>query len=202
MTKINISPWFVLMIILFYAFEGTHFTVYLLISAVLHEIGHIICTYRLHRKIEKISAEPFKICIEISNPNTLSYKEEIILALSGPLVNILIAATFFMLLQFTNLNFVEDFQFIIIINLSIFAVNMLPIYPLDGGRIFYAALKQHFDYDIAKKVNDVMSVIILLPFLFLSFLILVMTGYNVSMIFICIFLVISIYKRFTTVNTS
>lgn len=65
-----------------------------------------------------------------------------IVAAAGPLVNILLAVIFGLLLRFLTLdpNMVQFFLTVVIINISLAVFNLIPIPPLDGHHIISALL--------------------------------------------------------------
>lgn len=67
---------------------------------------------------------------KIKNANLLAIKKMII-AIAGPITNILIICMTILLKQYINENIYEP---IIYSNILIAIFNLLPIYPLDGGR--------------------------------------------------------------------
>ena len=143
-------------------------------SALLHETGHLIAAKLLGIKIKeiKIDFSGARICME---ERLVSYKKELILSLSGPLVNFIcvtacIAA--FVLLKLspeeltarTGALLLEGEQscvgYVGFFALSSFlqgAVNLLPIRTLDGGRMLYCIIAMIFNESIAERVIDVFS---------------------------------------------
>lgn len=124
--------------ILFYLTKQIEIYALLMIFALLHEFGHLIAGLLLDFKPERMNIMPmgvsisFKVDIKdynkkIQNSNILSVKK-IIIALSGPIMNILLAILF-MCIDF-NLNEIQRLN-IIYANILIFIFNLLPIYPLD-----------------------------------------------------------------------
>lgn len=65
-----------------------------------------------------------------------------VVAIAGPLVNILLAVIFGLLVRFVSLdpNLVQFFLMIVIINISLALFNLIPIPPLDGHHILAALL--------------------------------------------------------------
>lgn len=146
--RIRIDLKIFVFIVLFYLTKQIEIYAMLMIFALLHECGHLIAGLIMGFKPEKINVMPiglaisFKIPIEnynkkIEKSNILSIKK-IIIALAGPITNILIALLFiFMNFGFTDVQRLN----IIYANVIICIFNLLPIYPLDGGRILKQFIK-------------------------------------------------------------
>ena len=134
--------------IVFYFTKQIEIYALLMLFAVLHELGHMLAGILLGSKVKNISIMPLGLSIgfgieakdynkRINKGNLLNLKR-IIIALAGPMVNFLIAILFF-LFPFQFLMF--KVQYIIYANLLIGFFNLLPIYPLDGGRIIKELLQ-------------------------------------------------------------
>ena len=146
--RIRIDLKIFVFIVLFYLTKQIEIYAMLMIFALLHECGHLIAGLIMGFKPEKINVMPiglaisFKIPIEnynkkIEKSNILSIKK-IIIALAGPIINILIAlVVIFMSFGFTDVQRLN----IIYANVIICIFNLLPIYPLDGGRILKQFIK-------------------------------------------------------------
>ncbi len=86
------------------------------------------------------------------SPNNLKNKKwgEAIVALAGPLSNIILAILFILItkiLFILNLNSQLSFQLIssaIFLNIFLAVLNLIPIPPLDGSKILYSILPQRF----------------------------------------------------------
>lgn len=123
-----------------------------MIFALIHELGHLICGIIIGFKPENLSIMPYGIKlnfklnfddynIKIKKGNMITIKK-IVIALAGPITNLLI---FVVVMIITAIK--GDFIFvgmtsksIIYSNLIIAIFNLIPIYPLDGGRIVHELL--------------------------------------------------------------
>lgn len=92
-----------------------------------------------------------------------SWYKELIVSIAGPITNFAIAGGFIIL------NHVINNEAIIYANLLIGLFNMLPIVPLDGGRIIKAILKKYYANDISENyIHNISNTIMVLLTVFAS----------------------------------
>ena len=128
---------------IFYTLKGELFLFLMsCLIAVQHECAHAFAAARLGYRLNKIVLMPFGAVID-GDMRGLALKDEIIIALWGPLCNLLTAVFFACLWWFapTMYAFTDTACFS---SLSIAVVNLLPAYPLDGGRMLRCALVKAF----------------------------------------------------------
>ena len=151
-----------ILIILFWLTKQIEIYAYIMIFAFIHELGHLITGIIVGMKPEKIEIMPFGVSIsfkintkeyniKIKRANKLEIKK-IIVALAGPLTNFLI------ILIAGNLK-IDIFKSLIIIytNFLIMIFNLLPIYPLDGGRILKGILHINFGLRTSEIYTNIIS---------------------------------------------
>lgn len=121
---------YVTLAVIFFAlyFDRLNIIFYLLISALLHEFGHISACY-LCKTPPKINISVFGI--KLTNYPSVKYKKLFVI-LSGPLVNLLL---FFVSHYIVKYKFSLKTYIFMCVNLVIGIFNLLPIYFLDGGQI-------------------------------------------------------------------
>ncbi len=114
-----------------------------------HEIGHLICGIILGLFPQKIKIMPLGISIMFKKDKTKWWKK-ILISLAGPLTNITIAGAII-------LNNTANCEYIVYTNYIIALFNLLPIYPLDGGRVIKAILEALYSknvvYTYIKEIN-------------------------------------------------
>ncbi len=114
-------------------------TIMLFVSVVLHELGHSIIALKYKIKVKQINLFLFGGIAEIvGEPPKAS--AEFWIAIAGPIVSFLLAGIFYALQILTvNIPFVfAVFEYLAYINLVLAIFNLIPGFPLDGGRVFRA----------------------------------------------------------------
>ena len=106
--------------------------------AIQHECAHAFAAAKLGYKLNKIVLMPFGAVID-GDLREISLKDELSVALAGPLCNLMTAGAFAALWWFypTAYAYTDTACFL---SLSIAFVNLIPAYPLDGGRVLKCIL--------------------------------------------------------------
>lgn len=118
----------------------------------LHELGHAITGIILGLKIKKININILGLSIEFENYGKARNKNRIFVDMAGPLVNIV----------FLIIASILEEEIIAYINLILAIINLLPIYPLDGGRILKNVLIMKSNYKDAIIYTEKISIITLI----------------------------------------
>lgn len=162
-----------LFLILFYFTRQVETYVMILFFAFIHEIGHLLMGLLMGMRPNKIEIKPYGVSIsfkikpkdynqKILEGNRLQIKK-ILIAIAGPLTN------FIILNVATNLPIgIFSKMMIIYSNLLLIIFNLIPIYPLDGGRILKAFLHILVGKRKAEKYSNNSSFIILIALTFLA----------------------------------
>lgn len=127
--------------------------------------SYISSAFGLGFKIQSLRILPFGFAVsfkidmdnynkKVLKANLLNVKE-IIVAIFGPIVN-LILIMIFVLIGKENFFNVEA-EILIYANLLIFVLNILPIYPLDGGRVLKNLIYLFYGKIISLKVINIIS---------------------------------------------
>ena len=150
--KINLQIFF--FIVLFILTHQIEMYTCIMLFAFIHELGHLVSGIILKLKPKALSIMPFGISITFE---TYGYKKmieikKIIIAMGGPITNILIGIISIFLNINTNLK-----EIIIYTNIIIAFFNLIPLYPLDGGRILKGIVILKKDKMKADKIVNVIS---------------------------------------------
>lgn len=101
---------------------------------VLHEFGHIFVGRFFGCKTSDVTLYPFGGAARMNMPD--NPKQEFFIALAGPMVNA-------SLIPF--LEFVSEYNSLMVIihfaNIGLIFFNLLPVFPMDGGRVFRSVLQ-------------------------------------------------------------
>lgn len=145
----------------------------LMIFAIIHELGHLVAGLILKFKPEEVKLTPVGLQIrfkidsreyneKIKEARSLNIKKAII-ALAGPLTNLIIAVVTIIIGYFNaNIQNTCIYQIIIYANFLIAMFNLIPIYPMDGGRVLKELLKIFIGSKKAYKITYIVSKTILI----------------------------------------
>lgn len=138
----RIHPLF-LLVGVWYACTGELFLFLLsALVAIQHECAHAFASAKLGYKLNKIILMPFGAVID-GDITGIRFKDEIYVAIWGPLCN-LITAIFFIALWWLTPTMYAFTDTACLSSLVIALINLLPAYPLDGGRILRCLLIRNF----------------------------------------------------------
>ena len=184
-------------LILFYFTKQIDKYVLIVFFAFIHELGHLFAGMILGMKPNKIELKPYGLSIsfkilpkdfneKIIQGNVMELKK-IIVALAGPFVNIVF------IILFSKYKFNNSLEYIYV-NLLLFLFNLLPIYPLDGGRVLKGLLHIKLGKRKAEKYANNISYISMMIITAISS-ILILELKNISIFFIVIVLWYLVFKE-------
>ncbi len=175
---------------------GFVFTIFACV--VLHELGHSLAARRYGIQTRSITIFPIG---GVASLEKIPEKpqQELVVAFAGPLVNILIAIGLWLFLSLTgemhlNVEDVEEMTHInggnfllslLIVNIMLVVFNMIPAFPMDGGRVLRAFLAMNMSRVKATEWAVNVGKFFALLFVFYGF------SSNPFLVFIALFIFLS-----------
>ena len=160
-------------------------------AVLIHEAGHILVMRFLGYRPESIKISPFEISINDSSRAARSIKENFFIILFGPLNNFICVILLFLLYLCSGVNVMQ----FALANLSLGVFNLLPVMSLDGGQLLYLILSRRFECKSAERAVNALTFIAIFPIAVLGFLILFKSQYNFSLLFVCVYLILSLVLK-------
>lgn len=154
------------------------FILALFVCVTLHEFGHALAARRYHIHTKDITLYPIGGVARLEKMPEKPM-QELIVALAGPAVNFIIVILLFLFLRITSLP--TDFSIIThvtadnfllslaIVNIWLAVFNLIPAFPMDGGRVLRALLSFRLNRVLATKIAATVGQIIAVVFVFLGF---------------------------------
>ena len=142
------------------AFSGILFTCLVFGCVLLHEFGHAIAARRYGIRTPDITLLPIGgvARLERMPDNPI---QEVVVAIAGPLVNVAIAAVLWIYLMIAGglheMTSISHFAAslpvrLLAVNVGLVVFNLIPAFPMDGGRILRAVLAMRMDYARATNI--------------------------------------------------
>ena len=196
--QILISPWFLLLVILF-SFAGMLSKVIGVFASVLwHEAAHALAARLLGYTVREVELLPFGGVARIDRLGEADSQNDLFIALIGPISSFMLAAGIAILSFYIN-NW--DWMFYFRTNLMLGCFNLIPALPLDGGRILRAWLSQLCGYRKATRVTVYIGWLISACFVLVNILqFLHRSDVNLTLLFAAGFIVLASRKEMAAVG--
>ncbi len=164
LNKIYIHPSCYILLLL--SIISAQFQVAIIVSFLLliHECGHFFTAYFFNWPTERITFYPFGGVSKFTHEINCPLKEELIVLLMGPIMQIV--GYIFLKELIYSYNYEELIK---TIHYNIIIFNLFPIYPLDGGRIIQVLTCYLTSYNLSFKIIYIISYFFLF-ILLLSFI--------------------------------
>ena len=189
--KVEITFWFVALITFIFSLNAPSNVLVTVFSSILHEIGHLLIMTSVGNKPQAIRFEITGMNIIRHQDFQISTKNEVLIALGGPFINLVCFLLSVIILCVYNNENILTFG---CINLILMIFNLLPIKKLDGGLALYYILSQKFDNLTCTKILKITSVFFIALIYIWGIYAFISSKYNISLIIIAIFLTLSMFS--------
>lgn len=158
----------------------------------LHELGHALAAKKFRIKTRDITLLPIGGVAQMESIPEKP-REELIVAVAGPAVNFVIFIVLFFALprpaspemeQIQNIGPANFLYALMIVNMWLALFNLIPAFPMDGGRVFRALLAFSMDRTRATRIAAGLGKLLAMGFIFLGLF------YNPFLVFIGLFIFI------------
>ncbi len=202
--SVSIHPLFFVCLAWIVFTDSTLYLLLITLTVFLHECGHIFIYFRNGVIIDQIRLQPFGVSITPNKENRIPHRVQLICAFAGPCINLTCAGlcyilSFFLILPEWLIVFYTSSLF-----LGLF--NLLPIVPLDGGRILGVMISRIWNEHVSQIVCAVCGFVFGMGMLIWGAYILIDSGMNISLCFlggyilICLSVKLYQYKKKRTSN--
>jgi Zn-dependent protease/CBS domain-containing protein len=161
------------------AIAGVLLTLAIFASVVLHEFGHALTAARFGVKTRSITLLPIGGVAHLERIPQRP-RQELAIAVAGPAVTLLIAAALYLLLRATGTpttppatatGTISSFATQVMwVNVVLLIFNLLPAFPMDGGRVLRAALAMRMSFtratEIAARIGKAFALVFVVVGLF------------------------------------
>lgn len=149
-SKISIHPLFWLVVGIG-VLTGRFLEIIILFTIVfVHEMGHAVVANHFRWRIKKIELLPFGGVAEMDEHGNRPLKEELLVILSGPLQHIWMMGLAYLLFSFKWID-QSTYDLFFKHNLMILIFNLLPIWPLDGGKLVFLGMSLKYPFSVAHR---------------------------------------------------
>lgn len=186
---IHIHPVFILFIFIS-ILTGTFMEISIIFIIVfIHEMGHYFMARVYKWRIRKIMLWVFGGVMETEEHGTRPIKEDLFVTIAGPFQHVII---YVLLIGLMEAGFLNEavYNTAFTYNTVILLFNLLPIWPLDGGKLLFFLLSMKFPFRKAHNTVIILSIILSIVFIIGHVFL-----YQFTLSFTCIMLFLFIENR-------
>ncbi len=181
-TQVYISFLFVAIIALMLATDRTGLLLPSLFAVTIHEVAHLFAMWLVDLAPKRIRLIPASV--QIVRKFGVSFKNEIFIALMGPVANLLLfAVLYFNFLSFGNVMV----QYYALINLVVGVFNLIPVVGLDGGTVLLELLSRKMDYSRATAILKIITLIVCVTCFVLAIFMFIKGKFNPSVLILAVY---------------
>lgn len=193
MKKIKFGKSFFLLILVCLIFKKSVIFFNYLSALILHEIAHLLVAKSKGYSLKCIKFDILGMSVDLNEK--IEDSDNFSINIAGPLCNLIIVLFCMALYWLIPVSF-KFLNLFCVSNLTLAVFNILPIYPLDGGKIFNSLIKNNKTYNILGVAIRIIFVVVFVVLFLLSF----KTNANYFYLVFAIFFATSSKKRAPTLS--
>ena len=172
----------------FFAFDPSLYTLLLFLAILLHEMGHLFALFLCGTERVTLTFSFFGAELSAGG-EMLGYRQQFWVSLGGILCNL--ATAFLPLIVFPN---ETGALFFAVASLCLAFLNLVPIKGLDGGRALEAILLCKKEPETVERMQKKVTSVCLCGLFLLSLYVLLVSGFNFSLLLFTLYLSLSIFR--------
>lgn len=180
--KIEINLKIIFVLIFLFMFNNMNTYLIFLFFILIHELAHLLVGISIGGIPKKMTISIFGVSMEFYSYGKNKAISKLIFFSSGPLINLILGTLCYKFMEDTNIKLL-----IVGTNFAIGVFNLLPILPLDGGKILKEILQIIFGLEKSNKITFFISKAFLI-LASLIYSILIIKIQNIMILFLLIYL--------------
>lgn len=193
MKKFKIGPSLIFLVLITFLTNRISLIVNYMLALTFHELAHLFVATKSGYSLKLIKLDMFGLSVELNEK--IDDKDSFKINIAGPVFNLLLSVVcmaFYWLVPISYF-YLNTFCFC---NLILAMFNLLPVYPLDGGKIFRGMIKS----DKVYKVLDSVIRCSLAGLFIFAFMISCVNSPNLLLLIVALFFIISKGKQTPTMS--
>lgn len=177
--EVTVSPLFFCLFAVLLLYEPKGIAAGCLAASLLHECGHLAVMLTRRTLPRRIAVGAFGVRIEKDTNLSLPLQDEFWMAAGGPATNLICGCLFLALGK----------TYMAAAHFAVMGLNVLPVFPLDGGVMLQCVLYRYFSSHKADVILRVISLCTVFPLGVIGFFVWIQSGYNASLLAVDVYLI-------------
>ena len=178
--RCKLSLYFPAVLLCMLYFDPSGMVLFGFLAAFIHESGHLLMAFILGSMPKELVISCFGMRLVADPYLRRGASTDIGIALAGPITNLLMA---FVLACFPLSSIYTH------IHLVMAVFNLLPVYPLDGGRALVAFFEERFDMAFGRCLESVTFILTVIPLFLLGILLVCQPSCNPTLLIVSVYLI-------------
>lgn len=185
---IKYSKYLIPYVILIFLLGYRHILILEFIVLITHELIHYFTALHFGFSGFYMEMSPVGLSINMNDIDEATILQDIIISISAPMINLIFSFIYFCFFKIYQAPVLYQLY---MINLAVFIINIIPAFPLDGGRVLRDIIYVKKNYKTSVRITSLISIILgtIIILIFILFLFLKIN--NLSLLIIGIFIITS-----------